>query len=227
MRIQFGFVVFMVFWALLMSGCSSNKVVKTYSGSTLPNQAISILTAPENITLLSVNDQAVPQYLLSNLDVDYGLQTGDNLIVFKYESIWSKAKRDEETGVRVETVESEPMSVLIPAKAGKRYRFNFISANNVREAREMAAQFVAQVVDEKKNLIAESVPFTDYQKSLAEQQAKEKALELDKTVAQRTSEAGAFDEDMNNLSTLERLKLIWPNASADEKKAFLVWVFQK
>ena len=91
----------------------------------------------------------------------------------------------------------------------------------------MAAQFVAQVVDEKKNLIAESVPFTDYQKSLAEQQAKEKALELDKTVAQRTSEAGAIDEDMNNLSTLERLKLIWPNASADEKKAFLVWVFQK
>ena len=91
----------------------------------------------------------------------------------------------------------------------------------------MATQFVAQVVDEKKNLIAESVPFTDYQKNLAEQQAKEKALELDKTVAQRTSGAGAFDEDMNNLSTLERLKLIWPNASADEKKAFLVWVFQK
>lgn len=223
MRTQFSFVVFIVFWAFLVSGCSSNKIVKTYSGSTLPNQAISILTAPENITLLSVNEQAVPQYLLSNLDVNYGLKAGDNLIVFKYESIWSKTKRDEETGVRVETVESEPLSVVIPAKAGERYSFNFMSANNVREAREMAAHFVAQVVDEKQNLITESVLFSDYQKTVADQQSKEKALELNEAVAEKIT----LDQGSNNLSILERLKLIWPTASADEKKAFLVWVFQK
>lgn len=220
MRSQLSSVIICLVCVLTVSACSSNKIVKTYDGDVLPNKDISILTASENITLLSVNEQPVNQYLLSNLDVKYGLKPGDNVVVFKYESIWGKVKRDEETGSRVDVVESEPLVALISAKAGKRYDFNFVPANNVREAKKIASNFVAQIVDEDKNLVAESISLANYQNEIANQKAQEQSLLVEKSTVQSDNNAEA-------LNSLESLKAIWPTVSADEKKAFLVWVFQK
>ena len=220
MRIRLKFMLLSLLCVFIFSGCASNKIVKTYPGEVLPNNAISILKAPENITLLSVNGKEVAQYLLSNLDVNYGLKEGENLIVFKYESIWSKAKRDEETGSRVEVVESEPLAAVIQAKAGVNYNFNFLPAGNVRDAKVLASGFTAQIVDDSQNLVAESLLLSAYLKSKAEKDAQEQSLLMEqKIVASPDLKPGA--------SVLDRLKSIWPSANADEKKAFLVWVFQK
>lgn len=210
---RFSSLALMLMISLVLFGCASDKIVKTYKGKVLAKDDIAVLTAPENITLLSVNGHDVQQYLLSNLSVNYGLKEGENLVVFKYESIWSKAKRDEETGSRVDVVESEPLEVLILAKPGAKYNFNVEPASNVREAKILASNFVAQVVDENEKLITESVALNTYQKAKVAlvQEQKEKVLASDGLVS---------------VSVIEQLKLLWPSATAEEKKAFLVWVFQ-
>jgi uncharacterized protein YccT (UPF0319 family) len=210
---RFSLPALMLLISFVLFGCTSDKIVKTYKGKILSKDAIAVLTAPENITLLSVNGSDVQQYLLSNLSVNYGLKSGENLVVFKYESIWSKAIRDKETGSRVDVVTSQPLEVLISATPGAKYNFNFVPASNVREAKILAANFVAQVVDENKNLITESVALNTYQK------------EKDALV-QGQKVKGIINEGLGSVSVIEQLKQLWPLASAAEKKAFLVWVFE-
>lgn len=210
---RFSLPALMLLISFVLFGCTSDKIVKTYKGKILSKDAIAVLTAPENITLLSVNGSDVQQYLLSNLSVNYGLKSGENLVVFKYESIWSKAIRDKETGSRVDVVTSQPLEVLISATPGAKYNFNFVPASNIREAKILAANFVAQVVDENKNLITESVALNTYQK------------EKDALV-QGQKVKGIINEGLGSVSVIEQLKQLWPLASAAEKKAFLVWVFE-
>ena len=210
---RFSLPALMLLISFVLFGCTSDKIVKTYKGKILSEDAIAVLTAPENITLLSVNGSDVQQYLLSNLSVNYGLKSGENLVVFKYESIWSKAIRDKETGSRVDVVTSQPLEVLISATPGAKYNFNFVPASNIREAKILAANFVAQVVDENKNLITESVALNTYQK------------EKDALV-QGQKVKGIINEGLGSVSVIEQLKQLWPLASAAEKKAFLVWVFE-
>lgn len=218
---RFGGLLLLVCLSVFMSACSSNKLVKTYEGEPLPDASVAVLTAPENITLLSVNGKAVTQYLLSNLEVNYALQEGENLVVFQYESIWGKARRDEETGSRADVVQSEPLEVLINAKAGKRYSFSFMPAGNVREAKVLAASFMAQIIDENKDLVAESVALGAYAKAKDQRVAKEKALLADKVDSEKRA------ADSSGLSVSEKLKALWSQANAEEKKAFMVWVFQE
>lgn len=210
----------MLFMSLILLACTSGKIVKTYEGKVLPQAEVAVLTASENISIQSVNGVEVQQYLLSNLEVNYGLKAGENLIVFQYESIWSKAKKDEETGSRVDVVKSKPLEVRIVAKPGAKYTFSFMPASNVREAKQLASSFEAQIVDEQKNLVAESVALNTHKKEQEQLMAKEQSLLLEARVAK--SQALGTDK----MLVIDQLKAIWPSASAEEKKAFLVWVFQ-
>lgn len=214
----------LLFISVLMSACSSNKPVKTYSGEVLPEASVAVLTAPENITVLSVNGQAVTQYLLSNLEVRYALKEGKNLVVFQYESIWGKAVRDAETGSRVDVVKSKPLEVLINAKPGAQYTFSFMPAGNLKEAQELAEGFVAQIVDARNNLVTESVAVGSYQKVEDERLKQEKALLMEKAKA---TAALAEEGNTDAVSVTDKLKALWSQASAEQKKAFMVWVFQE
>lgn len=218
---RFGSLLLLMCLSVLMSACSSNKLVKTYEGELLPETSVAVLTAPENITLLSVNGKAVTQYLLSNLEVRYALQEGENLVVFQYESIWGKAIKDEETGSRAEVVQSRPLEVLINAKAGKRYNFSFLPASNVREAKALAVSFVAQIVDENKDLVTESVALGVHKEAEAQRIAKEQAILTEKADTLERS------EETQSLSVIEKLKALWSQASPEQKKNFMIWVFQE
>jgi uncharacterized protein YccT (UPF0319 family) len=221
MLVRFCLRALMLFMSLILFGCASDRVVKTYEGDVLSEETIAVLTAPENITLLSVNGIEVQQYLLSNIEVNYGLKAGENLVVFKYESVWAKAKKDQETGPYVDVVESEPLEVLIKAKPGAKYNFSFLPPNNVREAKEFALAFEVTVVDDQKNLISEPVSLNTYKIAKEQILQEEQALLLGKEaerLASLKSGGGVI---------IDQLKAIWPSASADEKKEFLVWVFQK
>lgn len=194
----------------LLAGCSSNKLVKTYEGETLAEGQVAILTAGENIALLSVNGEQVPDYLLSNISVNYGLKPGENVVVFQYESIWGKAKRGED-GPSAEVVESKPREVVINAKPGDKLAFVSGSAENVREARALAADFDADVINQKGKIVASS------------QDVREKK-------AARVAGQASANTQMNSagegLPALEAMKVLWSDLSAEEKKSFLKWAFQ-
>jgi uncharacterized protein YccT (UPF0319 family) len=216
-----GFTPFLICLVALLSACSSNKLVKTYPGEQLTEQAVGVLIAPEQITVLSVNGSPVTQYLLSNLEVRYALKEGENLVVFQYESIWSRARRDEETGSRVNVVKSEPLEVLIDVKAGEHYRFNFSPVSNQKEAEALAESFIARIVDAQRNLVAESVAAGTYEQAELMRVKTEKTLLANKSAEK--SEASLAETE----TVIDRLKALWGEASSEEKKAFMVWVFQE
>jgi len=157
---------------------------------------------------LSINGKKMKKYLLSDLNVNYGLKPGENLVVFQHKSVWAKAVRENRDAPRSETVVSEPKEVLVLAKAGERLNFKFQNGNNLREAKAFAEIFEAEVIDSKSNTIAQSAEVGTY----AIANAEEKLTSLPET---------------SNLQTLDALKVLWKTTSADEKKAFLAWAFQK
>lgn len=226
MFIRFNARVLILLSVFVFSGCASDKIVKTYEGAELPSNAISILTTPENITLLSVNDAPVSQYLLSNLRVNYGLKEGDNLIVFKYESLWGKAKKDKDTGKRVEVVESEPLAVVLTAKPGVNYSFNAVAASNIRQAKQMASNPVVGLVDDKKNIVAESTSLAIYQSSIEQKEQVQKSEEANALVGEKRIPESVVKQEQS-ITPLARLKQVWASTNEEERKAFMVWVFQK
>jgi len=198
---------------LFIVACSSGRIVKTYEGDTLAAMQLSVLTAPENIVVLSINGKAVTNYLLSDIEVNYGLKPGENLVVFQYESIWGKAMRGNEDAPRAEKIVSDSKEVLIHAKAGEQLNFRFKVVQNVREAKSLASVFEAEIIDSQLNVVAVSTEAGVYEAL----KAKEKiAMEKNKVLP-----------ETSNLQALDALKVLWKSANADEKKSFLVWAFQK
>jgi len=187
----------------LLIGCSSGAIINTYSGDTLPASELAILNSPENIILLSVNGREVKQYLLSDLNVNYGLKSGENTVIFRYESLWGKAKKAGDSA-RSETVASDPQELIIIAKPGQEYHFSFNGAGNVREARALAKSFSANIYDLNNVLIAKSQGLGVSERA--------KLSETEKT---------------SDSSVMDALTALWGKASAEEKKKFLAWVFQE
>jgi len=205
---------------LMLAACATGKVIKTYEGETLALGQEAILTAPENIALLSVNGRSVQQYLLSDLSVKYALKAGVNVVVFQYESVWGKAKTVSD-GRRSEKVESAPREALISAKPGDQYTFSFLKPGNVREARALANDFKANVFNQNSVLVAEAVALNTYSSEGQESAPVDGVTAV--AVKDNISATEAQDE---NISVVDSLKSMWGTASAEEKKAFLVWAFQ-
>lgn len=208
----------LVLGVLLLAACSTGKIVQSYEGDVLQAAELSVLTAPENIVVLSINGKKVKKYLLSDLNVRYGLKPGQNLVVFQYESVWAKAIRAEQDAPRSEKVVSAPKEVLIDAKAGENLHFSFKNVGNVRAAKDLAAEFDAELLDEKLNVVARSAELGTY--DVGEDVALPVKAKLRSGKKEGLSEAGT-------LQTLDALKVLWGTATADEKKEFLSWAFQK
>jgi len=200
--------------ALTMVACSSGKVVKTYEGDALPSNALATLTAGENLVLISVNDKPVPEYLLSNIEVNYGLKPGKNKVVFQYESVWARARVGED-GERSELVLSKQREVDIDAKPGAKLSFRYPEADNVREARALAASFDAEVVNKAGKVVARSHDVTKVQ--------------ADEMPASLTASAGAVSDAPvagPALPASEAIRVLWGKMTREEQKQFLQWAFQ-
>ena len=198
-----------IFLSSVLAACSSNKLVKTYEGDALPTKDVATLEAGENISIVTVNGERVPDYLLSNISVNYGLKPGQNVIVFQYESIWGKAKKGKE-GARSEVVESKLREVVINAKAGAKYSFRYENAGNLKDARLLAEGFEADIVNQKGKVLASS---QDVQDRSAKSEQVAVSLGTDTSRAE-------------GLPAIEAIKVLWEDLSAEEKKSFLKWAFQ-
>ena len=220
---------------MVLTACSGNKIVPTYEGAKLAKEQVAVLLAGENITLLSVNGEPVPKYLLSNIEVNYGLKPGLNRVTFKYRSVWANHQRDED-GPRAVEVSSEPREVVINAVAGDQLRFDYASADNVREARALAADFRARIINARGQSLAESrLPQPEVvseevaQPAPASVAASAAAVTTAATVnaAQVTAPKGQpGSQSAAALPAIEGLKVLWNQASSEERKAFLKWAFQ-
>jgi uncharacterized protein YccT (UPF0319 family) len=196
---------------LFLSACSTGKIIKTYDGDVLLVEELAVLIAPENIVVLSVNGNKVVRYLLSDLNVSYGLKPGENLVVFQYESVWAKATREDPDAPRSVKITSQPKEVLVNAKAGEKLSFRFKAVDNVRDAEILAETFEAVLLDSKLNIVAQSTEVGSHE----DHKVKAKAV------------AEELTQENTELQTLDALKVLWAAATADEKKVFLSWAFQK
>ena len=198
---------------LQLLACSTGRIVKTYEGDILPLEKLAVLNAGENISLISVNGQEVERYLLSSIDVNYGLKPGNNKVVFQYESIWGTSKKVDGRHYS-EKVSSEPKELLINAKAGDKYTFSYIKPGNVREAREIAAVFTANILNQNNEFVVESV----------EQSQQEVVVVLESSASEKR---GTAPLNSKNQTAIDALKALWEVTNSDDKKRFLVWAFQE
>ena len=205
---------------ILLVACSGGKIVSTYEGDVLPQESLAVLTASENISLLSVNGKAVPTYLLTSLETRYALKPGLNQVVFKYESVWARAGARGEDGSRSEKVESSELMVEIDTKAGESYGFSFMMPDNVREARRLAADLSVSVHDSAKVLVAQSTVVVPVQ-------AGDVSVSATSPILTDGSEVELVGKAITDASVLTSLKAVWARASEKEKKAFLAWAFQE
>lgn len=193
---------------VLVSACSTGKIVKTYEGDDRPADQLAVLTAPENIRVVAINGKKMPTYLLSGITTDYGLLPGEHLIEFEYEGVWAIGKPDAE-GRKSREVVSTPREARITVAPGQAFTFDFERPESMKEAEALAADFKAQIVDATGEVVAQSA---------VKVEAEEVAV-VQTPVLQGDASAAP-------VSKLDALKTLWATMSAEDKKAFLSWAFQ-
>lgn len=194
----------------MLAACSSNRLVQTYPGERLPNESLATLQVPDSIAMISVNGERVPDYLLSNISVKYGLKPGPNKLVFQYESVWAKARSGQDSE-RSEAVVSKPREIDVTVKAGQVLSFKYASVENVRDARALAETFEAELVNKLGRVVARSHDVTEEKTQLA---------------AGNTGTTVSNGSATDGLPALEAVKVLWKDLSQEDKKEFLRWAFQ-
>ncbi|MCP5208762.1 MAG: DUF2057 family protein [Hahellaceae bacterium] len=234
---------------LVIVGCSGNYPIQTYDGSKLPDDQVSILKAPEDIDVVSIDGKEMTSYLLENLAIDYYFLPGPHVIVFKYSGVWSApgVKKDDERPP-VDLVESKLLQITLNAEAGKVYTFDYPVPQTRTQAFDVAKVFEARIKD-KDGLVAKSESY-DPKKSAAVVATTAAAAasvtnvaateapvaEATKPVAgvatvavaskQTVSDAAGGAPATGDLPRLEALKVLWGSASKEEKKEFMRWAFK-
>jgi len=146
---------------LFLVGCSSTSLVKTYDGPQVDPSRSAVLSVSDGIEVLSVNGKEVKKYLLPELDLNYQLLPGVNIVTFTHETLWAKAGKKEEGESNAELIVTKPMMVRFNAKAGEVYHFNFESPESRNEALNNVATFDAMLVDSSGRFVAASALYVE------------------------------------------------------------------
>lgn len=201
---------------VLISGCSSSMSrVQTWEGSAENVDQIAVLSTPGAINVRKVNEQAMSDFLIEDLKVDYELLPGENRIVFTHKTIWSKAERVEGGESKVHVVETPLQVLTIDAEPGETYSFRIDKPETRQQAEAFARDFSADLVSSGGQVVATSSPWvaSDSRKAVA------------RAPVPDSSPADATGNDAGK-TTIEQLKSLWGEASEDEKREFLRWAFE-
>lgn len=244
--------IFIITLSLVMVACSSSqRIVKTYEGETLPDDQLAKLKAPEDVEIVEIDGVAQKTYLLDNLSLTYSLLPGEHTITYRYSSIWSRRKKsDDADEPSVDVIKSDLQQVTMLFQPGQSYSFRFPRPANKREAAVLAPDFTAAIVDSTGSQVAEGIPFTagatigtvaDAGSGFMDQGEVGGGPETTPPLNDRTSQlatenAGSTKDTAANpqklppveagFSRLDAIKVLWSRATADEKKEFLRWAFQ-
>lgn len=228
---------------VVIVGCSGNYPIQTYDGSKLPDDQVSILKAPEDIDIVSIDGKEMTSYLLENLAIDYYFLPGPHVIVFKYSGVWSApGMKAEDDRPPVDLVESRLLQVNLNAEAGKVYTFDYPVPQNRTQAFDIAKVFEARIKD-KDELVAKSESYDPKQsKAAVVTTASAGAAAVVASGAATTAPVAgsantaagvalpatpsASAPSTGDLPRLEALKVLWGSASKEEKKEFMRWAFK-
>jgi uncharacterized protein YccT (UPF0319 family) len=227
-------VMALILSVLTLAACSSGfKRVQTWEGPDAEPSQIATLDTPEQINVLTVNGRKMGNFLLEDLALTYELLPGENSVVFTHKTIWANSSATDDEESKVNAVVSKPQKVVIDASAGESYEMVMPTPETQRQAERLAANFQATVVDSQGRKVASAATYTASKPKLPtldkspEQTAKiegepgQPAVQEERLAAQPKAAA-----PMNDLPTLDAMKLLWERASADDKKNFLRWAFE-
>jgi len=249
-RLRFARILIIPLFLITVACSSSQRIVKTYEGESLPDDQVAKLKAPEDIEIVEIDGVRQKTYLLDNLSLTYSLMPGERTIAYRYSSIWSRRKEsDDADEPRVDVIESDLQQVTMLFQPGESYSFRFPRPANKSEAAALAPDFAAAIVDSSGAPVAEGIPFvagttigTGADAGGASlDQGEGGGPETTPLSNDRTSQSAAENVDATNnlatsqqklppveagLSRLDAIKVLWSRASAEEKKEFLRWAFQ-
>lgn len=205
----------------VLAGCSSSlHRVQTWEGDAVGTDQLAVLKTPGEIEITAVNGREVTSFLIEDLALDYELLPGQNVVVFKYKTIWGKTTVVEKGESKVNTVESGLQQFTVDARAGEQYSFSFVEPQNQREAEAMIQHFRVQLVDGNGRVVATSEPYRETTAAAVPAPV----LATGGAVAAGLPTVPAAPA--GDLNALDGLKVLWDRASADEKREFLRWAFQ-
>ena len=211
-----------------LSACSSSKLVKAYSGDELPETQVVKLSVGDDLQIVRVNGEAVQEYLLGSLNLDYALKPGNNNVVFQYESVWAQSSVGDD-GKKAALVLSDLREIEFIASAGDKVSFVYPSASNVRDARKLAKDFDAEVINQRGEVLAKSgdLSLAPASALLSKEDDSEErnAFAPVKPVDAAQEQIESLDSEAN-LPKIEAMKVLWVEMSAQEQKEFLKWAFQ-
>jgi uncharacterized protein YccT (UPF0319 family) len=204
----------------VITGCSSGMSrVQTWEGTVENADQVAVLSSPGAINVREVNGQLMTSFLIDDLSIDYELLPGENRIVFVYKTIWSKSEAVENGESKVHVVETPRQTVTINAEPGETYQFQIEKPDNRRQAEALVRDFSVAVVSSGGQTVATSSLWTASGVASDSQKAVTRAPVPDSRPATAPVDATAA-------TTLEQLKLLWGDASEEEKREFLRWAFE-
>lgn len=200
----------------VITGCSSGMSrVQTWEGSVENSDQAAVLSAPGAVNVSEVNGRSMTSFMIDDLSIDYELLPGENLVVFTYKTIWSKAERVDDGESKVHVVETPKQTLTINAQPGETYQFDIEKPQTRQQAMAQAQDFEVALVDSSGNTVATSSPWVA---SDSRQMATRAPVPA--------SRKPAASADSSADSTLDQLKVLWGDASEDEKREFLRWAFE-
>lgn len=210
---------------LALSACAvTGSRIQAYDGPQLPDSQVATLQTPATVKVISINGQDTTSYMLEDLALNYGLKPGSNTVIYRYRSIWSRNAAREDGDSAVSVVESDLMETKFTAQPGETYSFAHSEAESVREARQVARDFKARIVNSGGRTIARSEPYKGQPQPAASTEPQVASGGTGgRAQAQAATGAPAVAP---NMSTLDALNLLWQRATREEKEAFLRRAFE-
>lgn len=231
---------------LLTLGACANPQLRLYDGGQKPDSKIALITLPEAIEVARLNGVEVKgaSGLWTRGDKVLELTPGRYELLAFYREVW-------EHGDSHDVLRSDPVLFVIEAKPGERYRVEYSHPDNYAQARQLAANFSAVLINEATGKRIASQPSgVRFPKGLMAQFSGASELESDdgeawpgqrqviEPMAAATVRA-ASPEAVSDQQAAERtgspaatrdadwvglMQAWWKQASPAERRAFLRWV---
>ena len=215
-------------------GLRITAAVVALLGSTSAFSAV-ILTVPEEIKMIAVNDQEVRSGLLRS-DQTYKLDAGTNAISVRYNEFFQHNDNSHDI------LKSGVVTVKTPElKDGEAYKLALINApKNFDEAKKYKDQPIIGLYDAKNQLLVQQVGAKDAAKPLLGQSILGKSVDLttNKVVTPTNQPAAVYTQTAStpNVATAnvrenasvgqldQQLIQLWKQASKAERQKFMNWL---
>jgi hypothetical protein len=136
--------------ALLLAlwGCSSTQVDYVDVDKSTPAENMAVLFVPDYLEIYSLDNQVIEAYyakVLFNGARIVHIAPGTHVVVLRYNDIWNTDEDDRDH----ERIRSRYIDLAFTAVSGGSYRIELDEPDNLDEARALAADFKAWIVDKR------------------------------------------------------------------------------